>query len=419
MEQYKILVSAYACEPGAGSEPGVGWEVVRILARVHKVWVITRSNNRPLIEQQLVLEPIPTLSIVYLDLPSWARWWKRGQCGVQIYYYLWQIGALVSAWRLLRDVDFDVMQHVTFAKYWAPSFIALLPRPFIWGPVGGGESVPSAFRRDFGVRGRVYESLRDVARWIGEHDPFVRLTARRSVLALAATEETGVRLRALGASDVRHFSQVGISTTDVDSLATLATSAPDTDRFISIGRLLHWKGFHLGLRAFAQVQESSWEYWIVGDGPERGRLERLARALGVSNRVTFWGELPRRDVLRKLMESAVLVHPSLHESGGIVCTEAMACGRPVVCLNLGGPAMQVTEKVGFKVPARDPLSAVQGLASAMSSVAGDPAMRLRKGNAARTLVRERLRWDRKGNELQKFVKDAVVRARSTHSVKGE
>ena len=46
----KLLISAYACEPGLGSEPGAGWNCVRQAARFHEVWVLTRENNREPIE---------------------------------------------------------------------------------------------------------------------------------------------------------------------------------------------------------------------------------------------------------------------------------------------------------------------------------------------------------------------------------
>jgi len=53
----KVLVSAYACEPGKGSEPEVGWQWVHQIARFHEVWVITRANNRLQIEESLYKAP--------------------------------------------------------------------------------------------------------------------------------------------------------------------------------------------------------------------------------------------------------------------------------------------------------------------------------------------------------------------------
>jgi len=142
-------------------------------------------------------------------------------------------------------------------------------------------------------------------------------------------------------------------------------------RFISMGRLLHWKGFHLGLQSFAKANLPDAEYWILGIGPEQARLKRLAEQLKIAHQVKFWDRLPREESLQKLAQSHVLVHPSLHDSGGWVCIEAMATGRPVICLNLGGPGVQVTDETGIKVLAQTPEQAVQDLAQAMANVLGN------------------------------------------------
>ncbi len=399
--QIKILISAYACEPGKGSEPGVGWNWVRQIARFAEVWVITRANNRPAIEKAMEEEPLPTVHWVYVDLPRRARFWKKGQRGVHPYYYLWQVIAYRIGRRLHREVGFDLVHHVTFVNYWLPSFLSLLPIPFIWGPVGGGESAPKPFYRTFSLQGRIYEHLRDCARWVGEHDPFVRITARRAATALATTSETAERLRQLGAQKVEVFSQVALAAEEIERLMITPVHAGNPFRLLSLGRLLHWKGFHLGIQAFARFAQEfpQSEYWLIGDGPERRNLERLARRLGVSDKVCFWGVLPREEVLRKLAEVDVLVHPSLHDSGGWVCVEAMATGRPLICLDLGGPALQVTAETGFKIPANSPEQAVDDMTRAMLTLAKDSDLRRGMGEAGRRRVREAFSWERRGKEI--------------------
>jgi glycosyltransferase involved in cell wall biosynthesis len=170
-------------------------------------------------------------------------------------------------------------------------------------------------------------------------------------------------------------------------------------RFLSAGRLLHWKAFDLALLALAEIDVSEWEYWIVGNGPERERLEKSASELGISGSVRFWGEVPRSTVLELLGQCDVLVHPSLHDSGGWVCVEAMAAGRPVICLDLGGPAVQVSPEAGAKIPAHSRKQAVQGIARAMSDLARDPDLRERMGRAGRRRVEQYYRWTSKAEQM--------------------
>jgi len=397
----KILLSAYACEPGRGTELGVGWNTAREIARHHEVWVLTRPDDgREAIEAELTRNPIPNLHFVYFTLPIWGAGWKQGQGAFQIHYYLWQIQAYFTARKLHQQIGFDLAHHVTFVKYSTPSFLSLLPIPFIFGPVGGGETSPSAFSRDFSQRGKIYETLRNFSRWVGERDPFTRMTVRCSALAWATTADTAERLVAMGGKNVQVLSQVGLLPEEVAQLNQHPLPDRAPVRFISIGRFLHWKGFHLGLQAFAQATlPPEAEYWIVGKGAEAEALQALAVDLGIASQVKFLDEMPRTELIAHLGNCLALVHPSLHESGGFVCLEAMAAGRPVICLDLGGPAVQVTEETGFKIPAHDPDQVVREMAIAMTQLANDPTLRARLGLAGRQRVNELFNWETKGKRL--------------------
>jgi glycosyltransferase involved in cell wall biosynthesis len=386
----------------------VGWNLVRELVKYHDIWVLTRENNRPAIEAELTQNPLSRLQFIYCEPPGWVQQLNYKQRLVHLHYYLWQIEAYFVARKLHKELSFDIVHHVTYVRYSSPSFLSLLPIPFIWGPVGGGESAPKAFWQDFGLRGKAYEAFRNLARSLGELDPFVRLTARRSVLARATTEDTAGRLRKLGAKNVQVISQLGLSKEEIAQLARYGQSEPSAVRFISIGRLLHWKGFHLGLQAFAQAElPDNAEYWIVGDGPERSHLESLAEELGIHHRVKFWNKLSRTETLQKLADCLALVHPSLHESGGLVCLEAMAAGRPVICLNLGGPAIQVTEETGFKIAAQTPGQTVGDLAKAIKILAEDSQLSKRMGQAGQQQVCKIYNWQTKSHELAQLYLEII------------
>lgn len=410
----KILLSVYACEPGRGSEPGVGWNTARELAKHHQVWVFTSNTHRAAIAAELAQNPIPDLQFVYFDPLGWVYDWsfegKRSQWNVHLHYYLWQIWAYFVGRSLHRKISFDLVHHVTYVKYSSPSFLSLLPIPFVWGPVGGGESAPKSFYQDFSFRARVYEMLRTFVRQLGEYDPFVRLTARRSAFSWATTEDTAKRLRQIGASNVQVLSQLGLNREEIEALEMSADMSGDRPiRFISMGRLLHWKGFQLGLYAFAQAALPNAEFWILGDGPEQQFLQNLADELGVSKQVKFLGRLLRQESLTQLAACHVLVHPSLHDSGGLVCLEAMAAGRPVICLDLGGPGVQVTSETGYKIPAHHPQQAVQDLAKAMSILAENLDLRLKMGQAGQQRVREEFTWDSKGQLFTQVYQDVLTK----------
>jgi glycosyltransferase involved in cell wall biosynthesis len=371
--------------------------------------VATRELFREQIEANLAETPVPNLNFIYADLPAWTRIFKKRGAPSQIYYYLWQAYAYLKVRRPAKQIGFDVAHHVTFVKYWAPSFVPFLGIPCVWGPVGGGESRPRGFLNDFSLLGKVYEILRDLARGVSEFDPFVRLTARRTTVAIATTEETAVRLRAIGAKNVHTAQAIALAPEDLETFQKMPVHQTEHCRFVSVGRLLDWKGFHLGLEAFAEMATKTSEYWIIGDGPQLASLERLADHLGVADRVRFLGRLPRDETYRKLSECDVLVHPSLHESGGLVCLEAMAAGRPVICLELGGPAMHVTKDTGILIPVTDRRQTIAAMAEEMTTLANDKDQRMKLGLAARARVNSgEYMWDSKARAYTALYLEALA-----------
>ena len=399
----KILISAYSCEPGKGSERGLGWNVAREVAKYHQVWVLTRPDeSKDAIEAELAKNPVPNLKFVYFTLPFWRDSLRWGQSGaMQIHYYLWQIQAYFVARRLHQKIGFDAAHHVTFVKYSSPSFLSLLPIPFVWGSIGGGESAPKSFWRDFSLKAKAYELARSLARSIGERDPFVAVTAEKSSVIRVTTKDTAARIYRLGVK-IEHLqisSESSLPKAEIALIASYKASNASTVRFISMGRLLHWKGFHLGIRAFAIAAIPDSEYWIIGDGGELASLKELAKELKVADKVKFWGRLPREETLAKLGQADVLVHPSLHDSGGWVCLEGMAAKKPVICLNLGGPAVQVTDRTGIRIAAHNPQQASQQIAEAMQLLASDPALRNSMGEAGYNLVCDHFCLEGMGREL--------------------
>lgn len=424
-ERSRVLLSAYACEPGFGSEPGIGWNVACQLSETYDVWVLTRANNRGRIEAAFADTPRPGLRFIYYDLPAALLWAKRLPLGVQVYYLLWQWRSLSVARDYASAIGFQAVQHITFGRHWMPSSLPRLGLPFVWGPLGGGDSVPRAFLASLGPRGRFLNGVREAARYVGERLPLVRRCARQSCIALATTPETAIRLAKLGADDVRRVPAVGLSVADVEALGARPDPPGQPVRFISIGRLEHWKGFHYGLESLAVAGLHEAEYWVVGEGPERARLERLAAALGIGSQVRFLGQLSRDETLARLADAHALVHPSLHDSGGWVCLEAMAARRPVIYLNLGGPAQLVSPEAGIAIEATNPADAVKAMATAMSSLASSPELIRSLGEAGRRHVRECHTWPVRGATLRQTIADCLgvtkpgdARSRNDRSARG-
>ncbi|MDQ3767484.1 MAG: glycosyltransferase, partial [Actinomycetota bacterium] len=251
--------------------------------------------------------------------------------GFQRYYDAWQRQAARLARELDASVGFDVVHHATLSSYWTRAGVASLDVPLVWGPVGGAVNAPLRLLPELGARGVLEEVARASSRPILARLPPARRARRRASFTFAQNPET--------ATKVSPHAEVSILpnalATKVDAISSMQRR---TSEILFVGRLLPWKAPTLAVRALALLENDDASLHLCGDGPERMRVERLAATLGVRDRVIFEGWLPRPQLLDRLARAGTLIHPSVHEEGGMCVAEALGLGTPAVCLRRGGPA---------------------------------------------------------------------------------
>jgi glycosyltransferase involved in cell wall biosynthesis len=334
----KVLISAYACSPDAGSEPGAGWAWVRAAARDNEVWLLTRAKNRSAIEAALAATSDLSLHPVYLDLPEATRRWKRGRRGSRPYYLIWQALAWRTARRLHQTVGFDVAHHLTFAVDWMPAGVAWVrDLPLVWGPVGGTTGVPWRLWRWLGWRGVIEEGLREV------HTRFARrcfgdATARRAAIVVCQNRDVAARF---GFSQNLVVEPNIALTLPVPNRRAAPRPLPSTRTAVFVGRLIPFKGLRLAIAALSAHGGADWVLDVYGDGPEEKPARDLARRLDVERRVRFHGWRAREEVLAAVAEADAMLAPCLHDAAGWAVGEAVALGCPVVCLDRGGPPVLI------------------------------------------------------------------------------
>ena len=285
----------------------LGWNIVQQLARFHEVWVVTHFQNRDSIEQTLWQNEQAHLHFCYIGLPGLFERLKSAQGGIQFYAYLWQLRAYFVARRLHREINFDAFHHVTYANDWMASYIgALLPVPYLRGPGGGAHRTPKAFLREYSLAARLWERFRAFRQWAFRHDPVYLRGQRRARVILLCNREAADAVPPRLKSKVQLFPVNGISAEDLRIFSGAngnggSATAPGQDRqglsdaafhVLSAGKLLGLKGYALAIRAFALFakRHSDVNFTIVGDGPERARLEGLVRESG-SGKTSPTGEV--------------------------------------------------------------------------------------------------------------------------------
>jgi teichuronic acid biosynthesis glycosyltransferase TuaC len=156
-----------------------------------------------------------------------------------------------------------------------------------------------------------------------------------------------------------------------------------------------------------RLRDAGWV--VIGDGPERPRLERLAKDLGLADRIRWTGRLDHEGALRELARCHVMALPSVNEAFGVAYVEALACGVPVVAASGEGGPEEIAELVeGVSlVPARDP----GALADVLSGLLSDPVELERVATAARTGARTHFSWQGTGTETVRAYEDALQMGR--------
>lgn len=198
----------------------------------------------------------------------------------------------------------------------------------------------------------------------------------------------------------------------VEEIAAAAGTAGRATPLLSIGRLIPDKRLDLILEAVANLRNGFEPplLRVIGDGPDRDRLQRLAARLGISQWVEWSGHVAREaDVWHALGSCSILVHASAREGFGIVPLEAMAAGRPVVCCESSESA--VPELVDDGVNGRLVAAHPETLAAALLELLRAPDLRLRMGEAAHRFAQQ-FSWDRCAARFESIAAELVARARS-------
>jgi glycosyltransferase involved in cell wall biosynthesis len=363
----RILLSAFSCEPGKGSEPEVGLRALLAAAERHSVWVLTNTTGVPALQRyldghrlrpQIHLEPIP-LGVDDRGLGLASFHW---------YYDQWQRQAMRRALELDRSVGFDVVHHVTMSTVWTRVGVAAVPKPLIWGPVGGGVEPPLRLLTELGLRGVLDDAVRVASRRVLSRLPPMRVAPQTAAVILAQNRHVVRRLHA------RTPVSVLPNATAVD-LDGIRPQGRRTQEILLVGRIVAWKGGHLALRALRHVTHPGAVLRVYGEGPDQFRLEQAARRWGLRDRVRFETWIDRRALLPKIASAGVLLHPSFHDDAPLCVGEALSLSTPVVCLDHGGPA-EVVRRWSLSparlVPPVGPEETARRLAEAVDAFLDDP-----------------------------------------------
>lgn len=416
MNRIRVLVLGSDCNPETASIPYVTYSHAAALAQLHEVTLVVRSSKEAAVRRaRAKFRSIEVVHTPWLDrIWDWSfrRIFKSNFASqaVTAFGYPFAIAFEWRAWRQLRRRivagEFDVVLRLIPMTAVIPSpfafFLRKGPIPFVIGPINGGLPFVQGFSQASNQREWI-SNLRSLYRFL----PIARSTYRNAAAIIAASSQTYAEFA--GYRDKLFFiPEPGIARSmcygDSRSLEPGAKL-----ELIFVGGLIPCKACDLALRAAAPLLRSDLAYFtVLGDGPERDRLEQLTRSLEIEKAVSFRGWVSHEEALKRLRSSDVLVFPSVRDFGAGVVFEALATGAVPVVADFGGPGDIVHSEVGYKVPLTNENDFVAKMEKILTELAHnrDRLEQLRRQGMA--YVQERLTWEAKAQSSTRVL-DWVLR----------
>ncbi|MBI2372701.1 MAG: glycosyltransferase [Deltaproteobacteria bacterium] len=419
VSRLKVLVSAFACDPLAGSEAAVGFGFVSALAKHHDLWVLTAAFNQPNLSQV----EVPGAHFVYVPDRPWhyrpTRGWRHVESSLlkplmNFAYGSWLREAFGVGRRLHSEIGFDLVHQLTYVAYRFPGRLYELPIPFVWGPIGGIEDTPWRVLGLMSPRGAAFFAARNLVNTMqrrflsGPRHAFEK--ARGG--AFAATSRVAACILDTYGTEAEVICEVGPPVRGLgEGLEVPGGSVRDPGEPLRVS----WSGLHLPgkalpllLGALAKLGSSiPIELSVLGQGPETAAWQTQARVLGLS-RITWHGLLPRARALEIVRGSHVFVITSLKDLTSTVLLEALALGVPVVALDHCGFKDVLTPKCGILVRVSSKVQIERDLASALTRLFHDEGLRQALALGALERV-EAYSWEEKARRVCELYERAVTR----------
>jgi len=401
----KVIISSYICEPNLSSEATIGWEWVSHLCKYHEIVVIAR---KPILTNKIneFIKGNPSIRFEYYELPKIFNFMKSGNIRHFIYYNLWQLGAFFYTKKLVKKERFDIVHHLVYVNSWQPTYMAFLGIPFIFGPIGENPNIPFKIIKYYGLKAILKEyisrAIKNLSRYI-----IMNSIYKKAYKIIVINYDVYKKIKSIFwqktiICPAVGFKAQGLSEKDKNALNIKRRKFS----VLYVGRYQYIKAPDLALEGFLKFAENyeEVELIMIGGGKMQDKLRRKANASSQGSKVTILGWLNQKEVFEYIKKCDIFLLPTF-EGGGLVILEAMAYGKPVICLDYGGPKELVTNKCGIKIPVSNRNNIIEQIAESIEILYLNSDMRADMGLEAKRIVNLKYTWDKKIEQIEKIYND--------------
>lgn len=404
----KILINAYACSPGMGSEPGMAWNWVSNLAKFCELYIITEGEFRDKIEEVVsTLEQGKNMHFYYNPVSEEIRkmCWNQGDWRFYKYYREWQWKTYLMAKDICSKEKIDVLHQLNMIGFREPGYLWKLSKengvPFVWGPIGGLKQFPTAYLQGAGVKMKLFNRLKNILNiWQLKHDKRVNEAFRTAKLLVSSIPDSYHAIKKYKGKESIIIPETG---------CFLSEDIP-TDRFeekefhiMWVGKFDFRKQLPLALRAVAISDNPNIVLDIYGSGSDENiaSVKNLIDSLGITDKVVWHGNQPNDVVMNAMRKSQLFFFTSVSEDTSTVVLEAVSNRLPVLCFNACGMAAVIDDKVGRKVSLSNPIQSAKDFARLLNELEYDRTLLKRMSENCKQRQLE-LSWEVKAKTMVKW-----------------
>lgn len=409
----KVLINAYACSPGMGSEPGMAWNWVKNLAKFCELYIITEGEFWEKIEAAVpTLEQGGNMHFYYNPVSDEIRkmCWNQGDWRFYKYYRQWQWKTYLMAKGICEKERIDVLHQLNMIGFREPGYLWKLSKengvPFVWGPIGGLKQFPTAYLKEAGLKMQLFMRLKNFLNiWQLKHEKRVDEALKTAKLLISSIPDS---YRAL--KKYKGLESIVIPETGCFLSEDISTSRFDTEEFhiMWVGKFDFRKQLPLALQAVALAKNPKLKLDVYGSGSV-GQVEmakRMGEELGISQLVIWYGNQKNDVVMEAMRKAQLFFFTSVNEDTSTVVLEAVSNRLPVVCFDACGMSAVIDASVGRKIALSQPSQSAHDFARILNELEGNRALLKQLSENCRQRQME-LSWEVKARKVVEEYKRIV------------
>ena len=394
-----ILINAYACSPGMGSEPGMAWNWCVNLAKYCELHIITEGEFRKKIEAELPKLPQgKNMHFYYNPVSKKIRrmCWNQGDWRFYKYYRKWQYKTYEIALDIIKEHKIDIVHQLNMIGFREPGYFWKIGnKPFVWGPIDAKEKFPVAYLAGADLKSKVFIRLKNFLTGMQlRYSNRVRKAVQKAAIVISASSESQKSFKKYFKIESPLLNETGCYPKEIPAIDK---SQKETLDLLWVGKMDFRKQLSLAIRTIADLNNKNIKLHIVGGG-DATSYKALADSLHISEQCIWHGVVTHDEVQKIMQESDLFFFTSVAEGTPHVVLEAIGNNLPVICFDVCGQGDSINDKVGVKIPLSNPEQSIKNFSKIIGHLYYHKEL-LKEMSSNCKGRQEVLSWDNKAKQM--------------------